>query len=311
MLKIMIGVIFTLMAVLPAFAAEGTPLKESSFTGQLNSIKTQLSEMPNSKYVSQSQLRDLLTDRNPEIRKTAVKNSKSVILNSSVYGIVIDIFENTSERLDIRIEAARALSYATGSARVVSNLKDALRYDNQPKALKIMTYKALWKAASSRSTIQSFLVNALQYTENDPEIKGAVIWSLFDASRNSRVYKALLDLLKYGNDKNSVKIEAVKSLYGAMGNSRVKDVVLDIAKYKTSDSHKDLRKTAITALSTVNGQSRVKSLLEDLYKYNNDDEIRAVALEAAVGLNQFKRNDFFHLSYRLENGGAYNPLEKE
>ena len=295
------------MALAPAFAVDKT------FTGQLDSMKTELAEipeMPNSKYVSQTQMKDLLRDRNPEIRKAAVKNSKTIISNSTIYKIVIDIFENNSERLDIRIEAVRALSYATGASRVTDKLISAVKYENDPAELKIMTYKALWKAASSRSATQSFLVNALKYNEKDPEIRRAVIWSLFDASRNSRVYKPLLDLLKYGNEDNLTKIEIIKSLYRAMGYSNVKSFMMDIAKYKDTPKDKTLRKTAILALSAANGDSRVKRLLEDLLKYNNDNEIRTIALDALVG-DKFKTNEFFHLNYTLENGGVFNPIEKE
>lgn len=300
------------MAIVPAFAAKKNPITDNSFTGQLDSIKTELAEMPkmpNSKYVSQSQLRDLLKDSNPEIRKAAVKNSKTIIGNSTVYRLVIDIFENNSERLDIRIEAAKALSYGTGASRVTSALTDAVKYENDSTSLKIMTYKALWKAAASRSATQSFLVNALKYEEKDPQVKKAVIWSLFAASKNSRVYKALVDLLKYGKDDNSVKIEAIKSLYTAMGQSTVKSLMLDIAKYKDSPQDKELRKTAILALSGVN-DSRVNNLLEDLFKYNEDTEIRETALEATMK-DQFKMNEFFHLNYALGNGSVFNPIEKE
>lgn len=313
MLKIIIVLIFALMAIVPAFAAQQNSLTDSSFINQLDSIKTELSEipeMPNSKYVSQSQLQNLLRDSNPEIRKIAVRNSKTMIRTSRIYGIVIDIFEDNSERLDIRIEAARALSYGTGASRITDKLTHAVKYDDDPISLKIMTYKALWQAAASRSATQRFLVSALKYDEKDSEIKKAVIWSLFASSRNSRVYRVLVDLLKYGKDDNLVKMEAIKSLYGAMGQSTVKSLMMDIAKYKTDPKDTELRKTAILALSAANGDSRVKRLLEELIKYDDDTEIRAVALEAAMK-DQFRMNEFFHLNYALGNGSVFNPIEKE
>ncbi|MBU2530148.1 MAG: HEAT repeat domain-containing protein [Elusimicrobia bacterium] len=307
MVKIIVAVLFTLMALAPAFATDKT------FTGQLDSIKTELAEMPempNSKYISTYDLKDLLRDSNPEIRKVAVKNSKTIISNSGIYRLIIDIFESNSERLDIRIEAARALSYGTGESRITDALSYAVKYENDPTVLKIMTYKSLWHAASTRSATQSFLVGALKYDEKDSKIRKAVIWSLFAASRNSRVSDTLLDLLKYGNDDNATKIEAIKSLYLAMGQSSVKSQMMDIVKYKTSPADTELRKTAILALSAANGDSRVESLLEDLIKYDKDTEIREVALEAMVQ-DQFKMNEFFHLNYALGNGSVFNPIENE
>lgn len=312
MLKIMIVVIFTLMAVLPSFAAEQNSLTDSSFTKQLDSIQTELSEMPempSSKYINHNELKDLLRNHNPEIRLAAVKNSKTTIGNSTIQRLVIDIFENDSEQLDIRIEAARALSYGTGASRVISALTDAVKYEDDPIELKVMTYKALWKAASSRSATRRVLVSALKYDEKDTEIRKAVIWSLFAVSRNSTVYRPLVDLLKYGNDDNSIKIEAVKSLYLAMGHSTIRRLITDIAKYNTNPKDKELRKTAILALSGANS-SITNRLLEDLFKYNEDTEIREAALEAAMK-DPFKINEFFHLNYALGNGSVYNPIEKE
>lgn len=289
---------------------------QAEFEKSLNSIQAEMTEtaaMPvsmTSKYLNTSDLKDLLRDRDPEVRKMAVKNSKSLIHNSSIYDLVLDIYEDERERSDIRIEAARALSYATGAWRVTDALQDAIKYDNLEKPLKIMSYKALWNAAASRSSTRDFLVSRLRYDEKDQEIQKAVIWSLFAASPNSRVYGELTDIIKYGNAPNYIKTECVKSLYLAMGRYRVRDLVMDIAKYKTSGEDRELRKTAIFALSGAIGHSRVKRFLEDLVEDSRDMEIRETALEA-LAEDRFKINEFFHLNYKLENGGYFNPIENE
>jgi len=299
-----------LLAVVMPCASEN--FSQGEFVKQLKNLKSQMqdlskSSLPGSKYISTYDLKALLRDRDPEVRKMAVKNSKTLIRNSSIYNLVLAIYQDERERLDIRIEAARALSYVAGASRVVDKLTYAVRYENYPASLKIMTYKALWSAAASRSATQKFLVWRLKYGEKTPEMKRAVIWSLFASSLNSRVYTALLDILNYGKDAKDVKIECIKSLYKTVGNSKVKRVVLDIARY---GKDKEIRKTAIFALSGVNGDSRVKRFLESLLKYSDDNEIKETALAALVG-DKFKINKFFHLSYKLEDGSFFNPIENE
>jgi len=254
--------------------------------------------------------RDMLRDSDPEIRKMAIKNSLRFINNNQIYEEIINIYSNPKERIDIRIEAAKALSYVGNIYKVKDNIKESIEDNKIPLELKLISYKALWISGETFSDIRDFLVERLKYDEKDVDVRKAIIWAMFASSNNSSVYDALVDIVKYGSDPLPVKIEAIKSLYLAMGNSRVNDLIYDIAKYNTSEAEKEMRKTAIFALSARNGDSRVRDLLEDLIKHSDDKEIKEIALKA-YSPDTFEVYDFFHLSYRTSSGAFYNPIEKE
>jgi len=260
------------------------------------------------KNLTSSQLEDLLEDANPEIRKAAVKSAKRFILNSFANEPVLEIYKNKSERLDIRIEAARTLSYASGYYKVQDAFTELLKYGSDPRELRIMTYKGLFGAAAQNSRYQDFLVEAIKYNEKDRDSRRAAIWALFSSVQNSRPQELLTDLIKYGNEEEATKLEAIKSLYGAVGNYRVKELMQDLAK--SANERKPLRIAAIKALSGATGDSSVQRFLDETIRYEKDIELRAAAIEAAspdmAGLREY-----FHLGYKLENGGYISPIEKE
>jgi len=165
----------------------------------------------NAKNITSSQLKDLLRDSNPEIRKAAVKSAKPYILNNYAYEPVIDIFENENERVDIRVEAARTLSSASGYNKVQDAFTGLLKYGTHPAELRIITYKALFGAAATSSRFQSFLIDAVKYNEKDGVARRAAVWALFASAQNSRPQELLIDLVKYGNEDEATKIEAIKS----------------------------------------------------------------------------------------------------
>lgn len=262
---------------------------------------------PVQKYISSSDLRDLLNDPNPKVRKAAVRSSRPYILNSYAQDPVLEILQDRNEPADIRVEAARVLSYATGAIKVRDALTDIIRDSNEPPELRVMAYKALWTVAGT-SRIQDLLMDAARYDEKDPEARLAAIWALFPVAGNSRPQGILMDLVRSGNQEDPVRIEAMKSLYGAMGNSRVKDEIMDIAR--DGREEKPVRLTAIKALSASNGDSRVKDLLEDMMRTGQDLDLRAAAIEAAAP-NMAEIREYFHLGYRIENGIFISPIEKE
>ena len=106
------GAILTGPAVKPDFSSD----RGACATHILRPITN--TAWPKDKSISSSQLEDLLRDQNPEIRKAAVKSAKNYILNSYAQDRVLDILKNRNERSDIRVEAARTLSYAGGYSRV-------------------------------------------------------------------------------------------------------------------------------------------------------------------------------------------------
>ncbi|MBI4655917.1 MAG: hypothetical protein HY746_04115 [Elusimicrobia bacterium] len=258
---------------------------------------------------SQNDLMDLLRDTNPHIRKAAVIASKQYILNSSPRDRIIDILEDTRELAEIRIEAARTLCYATGYSDVKDALGDLIKYRaNEPKELKAMTYKALWTAANGHSQIRDLLVDRVKYSEKDPELRRAAIWALFDASMNYNVRDLFVDMLKYNREDDATRIETIKSLYLAMGHYEAKNLMLDIVKDTRQD--KQIRITALKALSGARGDSNVERFIEDTIRYERDEDLRVTAIEITHN-NVIKIREFFHLGYKLENGGYINPIEKE
>lgn len=263
---------------------------------------------PFNKNLTSGQLEDLLEDSNPEIRKAAVKSAKKFILNSFANEPVLEIYKNKGERLDIRVEAARTLSYASGYYKVQDAFTELLKYGSDQRELRVMTYKGLFGAAAQNSRYQDFLVEAVKYNEKDRDSRRAAIWALFSSVQNSRPQELLTELIKYGNEEEATKIEAIKSLYGAMGYYRVKDLMQDLAR--NANERKPVRIAAIRALSGATGDSSVQRFLDEMIRYEKDTELRAAAIEAAspdiAGLREY-----FHLGYRLENGGYISPIEKE
>ncbi|MCX5793228.1 MAG: HEAT repeat domain-containing protein, partial [Elusimicrobia bacterium] len=261
------------------------------------------------KSLAPDQLRDLLKDADPEVRKAAVKSARTQIQNSYAADRVLEILKDKSERADIRVEAARTLSYAPGYVKTQDALVDLLKYgSNEPAALRVMAYKALWGAAAANPRYMDFLLDAVKYSEKDAAARRAAIWALFGASANFRAQQLLVDILKYGNENEAVKIEAIKSLYGAIGVFTVKDLFQNIVE--SDKQAKSVRLAALKALSGAAGDSSVQRFIADMIRSERDQELRVAAVEAAnpdlAGLREF-----FHLGYNVENGGFVSPIEKE
>lgn len=265
-----------------------------------------------SKELTYGEVEDMLRDRDPEVRKAAVRSARDFMNHSGVQDRTLELFKNRSERADIRVEAARSLHYAAHNSRVQEAFKDLLRYGGQqPRELRVMTYKALWFAAVTNFSVQDFLLDAIKYNEKDPAARKAAIWALFDASGNSVTQEALLDLAKARLEDDTVRVEAIKSLYSAVPNWNVKDELTDMAKDRAE--RKPVRLAAIRALSAVSMDSSVKSLLQDFIRYEQDSEVRVAAVWAASP-DFAEVREYFHLAYRLNNnpyGPLVNPIEAE
>ena len=288
-----------------AYASEPKAYTDSEFISELSKVNAIIDESKE-RYLSQYQIEDLLRDPSPQIRKAAVKNSKSYILNNSIYEKVIYILKNRSELLDIRIEAARTLCYATGYSEVRDALKDIIRYEEK-KELKIMAYKALW-TATNYSEIKDFLLDAVRYNEREEELKQAAVWALFSVSPDYNVRNRLIEIARNTNESEVLRIEAIKSLYSASGYYEVKDKLIDIVKY--SNEEKSIKLIAIKALAGANNDSNVKSFLDDIIRWGNDEELKVAAIWASnPSISEI--NELFHLPYRLHTGIIINPIEKE
>lgn len=301
------GALVTEPAVRPDFST-GEPAGpcEPYITRQIKAAPVSLD-----KYITSSQLEDLLEDPNAEVRKAAVKSAKNDIRSNSTREKVLDIFKNRSERRDIRVEAARALSYVSDYSDVQDEIRGLLRYGgSDPRELRVMAYKALWNVASINSGVQDFLVDAVKYNEKDPAARRAAIWALFYVSNYSGPANVLTNLLKYGNEDEATKVEAIKSLYNGLAlQSGIVDLFKGIAKGYGNES-KPVRIAALKALSGASNHSSVQSFLEDIVRHENDQELRAAAV-AAMSPDMATLRDFFHLPIKLEHGGFLSPIEAE
>lgn len=262
------------------------------------------------KYVTSNQLDELLKDPSPEVRKAAVKSAKNQIQNGYTQDRVLTIFKNRNERLDIRVEAARTLSYSPGNYRVQDELKGLVKYGGpEPLELRVITYKALWSAAPMNSSIQDFLIDAVKYSEKDQAARRAAIWALFSVSNNSGPKDVLINVLKYGNEEEATRIEAIKSLYSGL-TSQYKAVDLMKEIFRDAREKKPVRLAALKALSGASNDSSVQSFLEDIVRNERDQDLRAAAVDA-MSPDLTTLREFFHLPYKLEHGFIVSPIEAE
>lgn len=317
----MLSTIVLLAGLAPALVSAGMessrdaqlpPVDAGAIRGRLLDPQSQLPLPPqaalSNKNLTAGQLKDLLADPNPEVRKAAVKSARNYIQNSFANEPVLEIFKNGNERADIRVEAARTLSYAAGYPKVPDAFAGLLKRAAEPRELRIMTYKAFFGAAAMNARYQDYLVDAVKYNEKDVDARRAAVWALFSSAQYHGPRELLTGLVRYGNEEEAVRIEAIKSLYGAMGDYRVKELMQDLAR--NAEESKPVRIAAIKALSGAIGDSAVQSFINDLIRHEKDAELRAAAIEAAspdmAGLREY-----FHLGYKLENGVFVSPIEKE
>lgn len=259
------------------------------------------------RYINMNDLLVLLRDYNPEVRKAALRSAKDLIVNNRVSEQVMDILHNQKEQPDIRLEAARMLSYAAQYIKVQDALAQAARNEAEPAELRIMAYKALWSAATGYSRVQQFLVDSVKL-EKEPAVRRAVVWAMFDSTRNNKTRDLLIDLLRYRKEDETTKIEIIKSLYEGMVYQQTQDMVM--AMINDPEETKPVKITALLSLSGVSG-SRPQQFLESVVRNAKDQDLRAAAVEA-LAPSKDRMREFFHLAYTVENGGgAVNPIEKE
>lgn len=312
--KIGILAVLTALMFIAAGARAGLSdkeLTEADFTKRLEEISLALkapAAEPRGRSLNMRELIALLEDSDAGVRKAAVRGSRDLIQNSRVYESIIAIMENPGETTDIRIEAARALSYAAQYNKVQDALAGTIKYGSAPQALRVMAYKALWSAANGQPRVQDFLIAAVNYSEKDPAARRAAIWALFDGTRNNKPRECLAQLLRSGKEAEAVRIETIKSLYSGIYHRAAQDLVID--RIGDAAETKPVRLAALLSLSGAAGDSRVRNFLEAMLREETDPELRAAAVEASSPAPG-KIREYFHLGYKVENGGFVNPIEKE
>ncbi|HBB66251.1 MAG TPA: hypothetical protein DCZ93_02905 [Elusimicrobia bacterium] len=263
-----------------------------------------------SRQLTEAELRDLLRDPAPEVRKAAVRASRRYILANGTSELVIAVLKNAGERADIRVEAARVLSYPRSNSRAQDALQDVIRFGDQPGELRVMAYKALWDAAGVNSRCQDFLVAAVRREERDAAARRAAIWALWGSVTDPGPREMLKDLLKYGDEDEETKAETIKSLYRALPGSDVKDLVFDIARDRSGSQPKAVRLPAILALAAVSHDQRVRDVLEEIAERSSDQDLRLAAIEA-LSQDMRRIQEYFHLGFRTQNQGFISPIETE
>ena len=305
-------------AVLTGLALAAGPVQAGPLEREaagMADLSTQLSELsqaamtapePASKYLNMNDLLALLRDSDPAVRKAALRSSKTLIANNRVYELAMDMLRDQGEWPGIRLEAARALSYAAQYPKVQDVLAQTARNNSEPVELRIMAYKALWSSANGYSRVTQFLIDSVGL-EKDPAVRRAVIWAMFDSTRNNKTRDLLTNLLRYREEDEAARIEIIKSLYTGMTYQQTQDIVM--AMINDPAETKPVKITALLSLSGVSG-SRVQQFLEAVIRNAKDPDLRGAAVEA-VSPSPDRLREYFHLSYMVTNGGVVNPIERE
>lgn len=251
-------------------------------------------------------LLDLLRDRDPEVRRQAVRSLKGYVgMRSSTRDRVLDLYKDGREDPAVRREAAKTLSVVSGYYQVYDALLDEGSRGSDP-SLRAISYKSLYWAAAQRSDIRDRLLDAAR-RESDEGVRRAAIWALFAASNDNRVQDQLEELARR-DSAEAVRVEALKSLYGGMGSYRVRDLAYDLARRESSAA---VRRTAIL-LHANRTDSRQTDLLQEIAGRDSDAEMRKAAILALGRPNDEQIYRHFHLVRRDRNGVmTHDPLDDE
>ena len=251
-------------------------------------------------------LLDLLRDRDPEVRKEALKTARfQQGINTDVRARVFDMARDTREDAGVRREAVRTLFWVVNLSETRDALLELARHD-RAVPVREMAYKALYQSAATFSDIRDAVREAAR-GEREPAVRRAALWALFDSTGDSEVRDTLQEVAQSRHEGAAARAEAVKSLFLAMNRSEVSDLVLDLAKDRSQDE--GLRVTAIYALYDAKHQGEVADALRDMSR-GSDPVIRAAAVKASGSDDLFMRA-YFHLGTRV-NGHLYvSPIENE
>ncbi len=251
-------------------------------------------------------LLDLLRDRDPEVRRQAVRALKAWVPHrNNIRERVLDIFKNSSEDLAVRREAAKTLSVVSSNSDVSEALLEQGKRGGDDVGLRAVSYKSLYWAAVRRSDVRDELLDAAR-RESDQTVRLAAIWALF-AVNDSSVKDVLRDIAR--RDDETVRVEALKSLYGLMGDSDVRDLAYSLAR--DSGTPAVVRRTAIL-LNSNHATSAQTDMLETIMKYDRDPAMRAAAIIALGNPRSEELQTHFHLIRTDQDGVLINdPLDAQ
>ncbi|MDD5627898.1 MAG: HEAT repeat domain-containing protein [Elusimicrobia bacterium] len=304
----MIASFLLAVSLCPAWASGPAPLSDAQFSSAFKAVlqETKVSAMSLAAAIDHDDLLDLLKDRDPAVRKEALRTARfQQGINSDVRERVFAMAGDTSEDTGVRREAVRTMFWATNFNETRDKLLDLARRDRS-LPVRAMAYKALYQSAFTFSEIRDAVRDAAQ-DEREPTVRAAAIWALFDCTGNSEILDTLMDIAKSYREDAAMRAEAVKSLFLAMNRSQVKDLVLGLAKDRGLDQ--DLRVPAVYALYGARNQWEVQDALKDMSR-ESDPDIRVAAIKALGNDDLFMRA-YFHIGTHV-NGHVYvSPIENE
>lgn len=296
-----------LVAAALAAPASAAPSSDASFFSAVAGVRAELNAgFKAASWNEVDTLLDLLRDRDPEVRRQAVRSLKAwVSQRSSTRDRVLDVYRSSSEDVAVRREAAKSLSVVSGYSEVYQALLDYARRGND-RSLRAVSYKSLYWAAAQRSDVRDDILDAAR-RESDPTVRLAAIWALFGVNDN-RVKDALLDIARR-DASEPARVESLKSLYGMMGYNDVRDVAYDLARDARTPSA--LREAAIL-LHSNRVTSSQKDLLLDIAARDSDPVMRRAAIVALGSPRAEEIWTYFHLVRRDQNGVMVSdPLDAE
>ena len=297
-----------LVAIVLAAPASAAPLSDASFLGSAADVQSEMTAaFRTASWNEVDTLLDLLRDRDPEVRRQAVRSLKAwVAQRSSTRDRVLDVYRDSSEDLSVRREAAKTLSVVSGNSEIYRALLDYARRGSDA-SLRAVSYKALYWTTAQRSDVRDDVIDAAR-REHDPVVRLAAIWALFGASNDNRVQDVLQDIAKRDSSEPA-RVEALKSLYGGMGANDVRDLAYDLAR--NTGTPASVRRAAIL-LHSYRVTSSQRDLLEDIATRDPAPAMRAAAIIALGNPRAEELLTYFHLVRRDHNGVmVYDPLDAE
>lgn len=289
-----------------ARAAERLPDFSAAVSAAHSQLKASFTPVTASQQEKET-LRELMKDRDPQVRQAAVRAFKSYVTQSRAdYELVLDMLKSYSETKEVKIQCVKTLSFVAHYNDVSDALLSVAKSYNADKDLRAIAYKSLyWQAAQQNSVRDELLSVAKGY--GDADLRRAAIWGLFLSVNDNSTREALLDIVKRGND-GALRVEALRSLYGSMNYNDTRDAVMELAK-RSYD--KPLRRAAILALSARNNNDG-RDILTEIAHRETDPELRQAAITALGDPFSEELTRFFHILRRGQNGGLVNdPLDAE
>ncbi len=253
----------------------------------------------------------LLDSQDVNVRAAAARQLKQYAdASGKTRARLLTLFQDRSENVFVRRDAARALSWGAADPDVRRALLDTAQRSSEPSSIREMSFKALYWQAFSYSDVRAAILEAAK-RESDQTVRLAAIWALFNASGDPDVKDGLLSLAK--NDSNVlVRVAALKSVWGEMSDPEVRNLARDYARETSTPAL--VRQAAILMLSR-RFESEDTDLLQGIAQNDWDAEAKQAAILALGGPDSDQIVCYFHsFKYVWRDGIRYivgDPIDQE